>query len=252
MISLERKIGVCILLIRRLVKAKGFSIENIDAVTAINSMDDLFCFTELDDTFDLLYVDVPKFIREQERSEFSTEEYFILFDVLTNYKGDWILTWKNYVEISNGYDDSDGWHYKLRTEGKKLPVSEYDPSYYEDEEFNNEVEEKGIDENAERDMFFMYNEMRRLNDIRPLYVFSYRCNDRNHPNNIVFITTINFDEISDSDFKSKYKVLFLYNGKLRKLSFDKFFSNVSRNLSKRNITDTKKKEKIRIMENSEK
>lgn len=233
-------------------KAKGFSIENIDAITAINTMDDLFCVNELDDTFDLLYVDVPKFIREQERFEFSTEEYLILFDVLTNYKGDWILTWKNYVEISNGYDDSDGWHYKLRTEGKKLPVYEYDPSYYEDEEFNNEVEEKGIDENAERDMFFMYNEMRKLNDIRPLYVFLYRCNDRNHPNNIVFITTINFNKISDSDFKSKYKVSFLYDGKLKKLSFDKFFSNVSRNLSKRNIADTKKTGKDKYnKENSE-
>lgn len=232
--------------------AKGFSIENIDAITAINTMDDLFCVNELDDTFDLLYVDVPKFIREQERFEFSTEEYLILFDVLTNYKGDWILTWKNYVEISNGYDDSDGWHYKLRTEGKKLPVYEYDPSYYEDEEFNNEVEEKGIDENAERDMFFMYNEMRKLNDIRPLYVFLYRCNDRNHPNNIVFITTINFNKISDSDFKSKYKVSFLYDGKLKKLSFDKFFSNVSRNLSKRNIADTKKTGKDKYnKENSE-
>lgn len=224
-------------------KAKGFFIENIDAITAINTMDNLFCLTELDDTFDLLYVDVPKFIREQERFEFSTEEYLILFDVLGKYKGDWILTWKNFVEIFNGLVKEDNWHYLSRTRRKIIPVSEYEWSFYEDTEQVEETDEVDEDclclnEHMGRRLLSMYNELKEVNKIRPLYVFSYKSDDKNHPNSIVFITTIDFADISDSDFQSKYNVSFENRdktqiiGRLTKLKYDDFYINVTKYLHK--------------------
>ena len=221
--------------------AKGFSIENIDAITAINKMDDLFCFTELDDTFDLLYVDVPKFIREQERFGFSTEEYGILFDVLTNYKGDWILTWKNFVEIFNGLAEEDNCHYLSRTGRKIIPVREYELSYYKDEEQNEEddkVDGDCINEHMGRALLSMYEKLKEKNEFRPMYVFSYRSDDKNYPNSIVFITTIDFAVVSDTDFQSKYNVSFWNSdktqmiGRLTKLKYDDFYTNVTKYLRK--------------------
>lgn len=50
----------------------------------------------------LLYIDPPKYLREEKRFQFGYDGYCNLFAMLRVYEGDWILVWKNYVEKSAG------------------------------------------------------------------------------------------------------------------------------------------------------
>ena len=70
----------------------------------------------------------------------------------------------------------------------------------------------------------LYEKIKLVHEVRPLYVYSYRDDNRNHPNSIVFITTIDFVDISDYDFQSKYKIDFLNDGRLKKMTYDEFYA----------------------------
>lgn len=201
-------------------RAKRFSVENINAKRAIRDMyyskDDIY---ELWDDTDLLYIDVPKYMREQERFNFDTKWYSNLFSALSRYQGDWILTWKNYVEVSN-LRRPKSMYSSLRTKGKVHSIS--------NEYFIDDTPKKV----TKNDMRKLYEEINLVHEVRPLYVYSYRDDDRNHPNSIVFITTIDFADVSDTDFQSKYNVSFWNKdkteiiGRLKKLTYDEFYANV--------------------------
>lgn len=118
----------------------------------------------------LLYVDIPKF-GEFKRFEFSFEKQLIMLEGLSDYKGDWILTWKNYK-----YDYFDS---KQRDQIKEL------------------------------------KEVLRRSE-RPLYIFSYKTEDTNVRNGISFITTINFDYITEKEFKNKYNIELTHGEKFQK------------------------------------
>lgn len=75
-------------------KAKRFFIVDVN----IKILETLFSSK---DNTDLLYIDVPKYMREQDRFEFDTEWYGRMFSSLSRHKGDWIMSWKNYVEKTN-------------------------------------------------------------------------------------------------------------------------------------------------------
>lgn len=49
-------------------------------------------------TKDLLYIDVPKYIREEKRFLFNDKDHMALLDMLMDYEGNWILVWKMYIE----------------------------------------------------------------------------------------------------------------------------------------------------------
>ena len=193
-------------------RAKRFSVENINAKRAIRDMyfskDDIY---ETWDDTDLLYIDVPKYMREQERFKFDTKWYSALFSALSRYEGDWILTWKNYVEISNLCRPK-SMYSSLRTKGKIYSISS--------EYFIDDTPKKVTKNNMRK----LYEKIKLVHEVRPLYVYSYRDDNRNHPNSIVFITTIDFVDISDYDFQSKYKIDFLNDGRLKKMTYDEFYA----------------------------
>lgn len=48
----------------------------------------------------LLYLDMPKAIPEYQRFSMNAEEYMEIIRYLLSYKGEWILVWKKYIDIS--------------------------------------------------------------------------------------------------------------------------------------------------------
>ena len=150
--------------------------------------------------------------------------YITLFDILNRHEGDWILTWKNYVEISlyheRSYESGNGERAgqkkigvrKLRTDKKILPmidIYEYEADY--GKEIKNE-------------MLKLYDEMLKISENRQLYVFRYRDNNRNrfHPNSIIFITTIDFKEIKWNEFCEKYEIEEGSGTRIEKLRLEDF------------------------------
>ena len=186
-------------------KAKRFFIVDVN----IKILETLFSSK---DNTDLLYIDVPKYMREQDRFEFDTEWYGRMFSSLSRHKGDWIMSWKNYVEKTN-IRKPNSMYLNMRTKG--MIHSMWNDYCLED------IPKKVTNDS----MCSLYTEIKAVDDVRPLYVYSYRDDDRNHPNSIVFITTIDFADISDFDFQSKYKVDFLYDGRLKKMTYDEFYAN---------------------------
>ena len=160
----------------------------------------------------MLYIDVPKFMREQDRFEFDTEWYSRMFSSLSRHKGDWIMSWKNYVEKTN-IRKPNSMYINMWTKGMIH-------SMWND--YSLDDIPKKVTKNS---MCGLYKEIKAVDDVRPLYVYSYRDDDRNHPNSIVFITTIDFADISDFDFQSKYKLDFLYDGRLKKMTYNEFYAN---------------------------
>jgi len=206
---------------------KRFAIENVAIDTAINEMKVLIdnVYSMEDDT-DLLYLDVPKYQREQKRYEFETEWYEILFAFLSVHKGDWILTWKNYIEISKGKQNI---YSGLYSEDKITSFQDLEMNADTDES-NEEI----LDVKFEDDMLTRYTQLLEISKERQLYVFQYRDDDRNHPNSIIFITTIDFYLLEKKAFEEKYKIRFTtYERKgrgvrLEKMKYEKFYSNMLR------------------------
>ena len=52
---------------------------------------------------------------------------------------------------------------------------------------------------------------------RPLFEYKFLTNDRNVRNSISFITTIDFDELTAPEFKSKYNIKLKTNDTFKKL-----------------------------------
>ena len=201
-------------------RAKRFHICNIEAK---NTIDYLYSHYEIYEEFtgtDVLYLDVPKYIREERRFKFDYQWYDMLFTSLESYKGDWILSWKNYVEVSSKRKSyKNNIYADMLTQGK-IEESEY-YSYSIDE-----VPSKVSTNNMKK----LYDSLASISDKRQLYVYRYRNEDTSKSNSIVFITTIDFEDISDIDFQNKYDVTFWSNGELKKQSFEEFYISVKRTI----------------------
>ena len=70
----------------------------------------------------LLFIDVPKYLREEKRFDFNFEWYKKLFSVLSIYYGDWILSWKNFVELNK---KKNSLYSESRTGDKTIPIEIY-------------------------------------------------------------------------------------------------------------------------------
>lgn len=203
-------------------KAKHFSVEHIVAKKAICQLyletGDIYGINEYLNDTDLLYIDVPKYIREEKRFNFDIKYYKELFSVLSVYEGDWILAWKNYVEVTGARIENSPYS-RLYT-GNKIESSDED---YCVDDAPSEV--------SSNEMKALYEQLLEVSQKRQLYIFRYRDEDRNHPNSIIFITPIDFPLIDDKVFQKKYGIYFSNDGYLEKLECEKFYSNMMKFLS---------------------
>lgn len=208
---------------------KRFSFEEIDIKKKIRDSkyinDDIY---EDNDQTDFLYIDPPKYLREERRFQFGLKYYLALIKILFGYHGDWILTWKNYVEILKDSRE-DNIYSGLYTGNRIEPMEEF---------FCEKSEKVSLNRIKE-----IYDAILYLDKERELYVFRYRDKNRNrnHPNSIIFITPIDFTEPNDHIFCQKYGLIFKYKGKLEKLSYKQFYNTTMKFMDEKTRSTTRKK-----------
>lgn len=170
----------------------------------------------------LLYIDPPKYLREEKRFQFGYDDYCNLFAMLRVYEGDWILAWKNYVEVPPSRA-SENIYAGLYTQDR----------VEQDDDWIGE-EDDSIPQFRRNDMRKLYAMLEEINKQRSIYVFRFKFNhnDSRHPNSILFFTTIDFLDVDIEEFNRKYGVIHTtddgyYRGDpvLKKISYDKFYSN---------------------------
>ena len=142
---------------------------------------------------------MPKYIREYKRFEFNGAHMMDIFKVLKTYRGNWIMTWKTYVENQN----------------------ENSPYY--------RLSSKEADYDNDITLEVIYKEMLNMHNVKPLYVYVYRDKDRNRPQSIAFITDIDCSETDDRAFMDKYDVSFRDGGHIRKMKMPEFIDKFIRN-----------------------
>lgn len=106
---------------------KKISFIEIDKMHIIKSLNDEYYFNTKfqNNQTDMLYIDIPKYIREYNRFNFSSKKMVEILKLLERYSGNWILTWKNYVEK------------KFDSTGTNMPRNQiYTGERSEDEELN--------------------------------------------------------------------------------------------------------------------
>ena len=140
-------------------------------------------FDKLKGSRELLFIDIPKYAREYKRYNFTEKELEALLDLLREYQGDWIMSWKTYV-------------YTIEKRREKEFIYSY------------------------RDILSELNEISQVT--RPLFTYQYSSHDKNEINSIVFITTIDFATIDEKMFQEKYKVRFSDKASLTKCNFVDF------------------------------
>lgn len=135
----------------------------------------------------LLYIDAPKYIREYARKNFDSFQHMNLVKMLKNYDGEWILTWKNNIEKERIFYGIHKQRWELEKEAKAR-IGEIS------------LEEK------EPDVYDILGELKKIdtNPNRPIYVFKYKKEEKNHLGDLVFITNIQFPRIKSKDFFSRY------------------------------------------------
>lgn len=193
----------------------------------------------------LLFIDVPKYLREEKRFDFNFEWYKKLFSVLSIYYGDWILSWKNFVELNK---NKNSLYSEARTGDKILPIEilAYGVSRDEAEKAGIKQSEWVTEQNQDdtkleenerivNNIRSLYDDLAEISRNRQLYVYRYRDEDRNKPNSILFITTIDFMEISDADFQKRYEIDFYTSGYglggykyLKKYRYEDFYIDVKK------------------------
>jgi hypothetical protein len=140
-----------------------------------------------EDSRALLYIDVPKYIREYDRFNFSNDDMVRLIKLLAEYSGNWIMTWKTYIFQYPKQNTKKGKVYRYEVYKDKLK-EEYHLSLY--------------------DYRSILEELKFINDeIQPLYVFRYKDCDQTTTNSLVFITNIELADITIHQFKQRYSDL---------------------------------------------
>lgn len=198
-----------------------------DYVDCDTDLDDEYAYLRklLDETLEknihsqtpLLYLDAPK-QDEYQRFSFDSMRYMRALRVLLRYKGDWILTMKNYNPVT----DND---FKINIiENKKNSDEDKDRS-------NNNMgsdKPKGAGDRKEADdkkkeQIYM-GETYALKDFRdmlktseqPLYEYIYSSADRNVRTGISFISNIDCDDFTQQYFKSRYNLNLKTGDKFKK------------------------------------
>lgn len=174
---------------------------------------------------EFLYIDMPKYITEYERFHFSGSDAKEVLEMLDNYKGEWILTWKTFVEIDRRYKDE-----RLKKEDTDIK-SIRDRLYTQKRPVTDEVYENDLLMVKENEIDFkeLYDLLDLIDNKCGLYVFDYRDNIKNKSQSIVFITNIDFEEIDDTQFQQRYNLNFAINkGHLRKRLYKDFFKEMKK------------------------
>lgn len=159
----------------------------------------------------LLYIDVPKYIKEYQRFGFDGTMMISLLKMLNCYEGNWIMTWSTFLQ--KGLNDENPTIYDMLYTQQEMPSDIY-IAHGNYERFEEKMPVKVI-----------YNMLDMIDKDKNLYVFIYRDKNKNRQQNIVFITDIDFDEIDCESFFRKYKMRFNGKEKLLKLKWREFKKN---------------------------
>lgn len=173
---------------------------------------------------EFLYIDVPKYITEYERFNFDTKKMGDVFEMLSEYEGEWILPWKTYVEKDIRLNEE-------KRNKKDTEISSVrDRMYTKKRELTDSAYCTDILSVVEDDINIkdIYDTMKNIDERHNLFVFDYRDKDKNKPQSIVFITNIDFEKVDDIQFQTKYNLDFEYNGRLRKRTFKEFYEEMTK------------------------
>ena len=173
---------------------------------------------------EFLYIDVPKYITEYERFNFDTKKMGDVFEMLSEYEGEWILPWKTYVEKDIRLNEE-------KRNKKDTEISSVrDRMYTKKRELTDSAYCTDILSAVEEDINIkdIYDTMKIIDERHNLFVFDYRDKDKNKPQSIVFITNIDFEKVDDIQFQTKYNLDFEYNGRLRKRTFKEFYEEMTK------------------------
>lgn len=173
---------------------------------------------------EFLYIDMPKYITEYERFNFDTKNMGDVFKVLSEYEGEWILTWKTYVEKDIRLNEE-------KRNKKDTEISSVrDRMYTKKRKLTDRAYCTDILSAVEDDINIkdIYDTMKIIDERHNLFVFDYRDKDKNKPQSIVFITNIDFEKVDDIQFQTKYNLDFEYNGRLRKRTFKEFYEEMTK------------------------
>lgn len=236
---------------------KRISIKEIDIRKFSKDVVDYFYNTDylhtiLEDSYDLLYVDIPKYLQENERYNFSFKDLANIFEFLNQYRGNWILTWKNYDVNSylDKLDDKVDIVNSFKKEKLKDMIVRYSDLKQKYDSLKKGFEQQRKSSNEElndiqAELCYLkpkINKMKKvLGDYEDsaiqvhkyfdfvsremadkLWVFKYRDKNTHNPNSIVFITNIDFDDITFENFKTKYFPEETFEGVLTKETFTQF------------------------------
>lgn len=201
---------------------KNLIIHNEDAKKYLYMEDDEYYSI---DEHALLYIDVPKYMREMERYKFSANDYLILLDYLRHYRGNWILVWKNFTG-KNAYDlDEKSKEYNRmlveeRGESEKKAFI-LEGKYKERKDKRNaSISETASLEKIYDILYEIHKEQGGLN------IFKYCSKSHCESGDCFFITNIHFKAIGSKIFRKKYGID--ENIQLVKEDYETFY--------KRNIT----------------
>lgn len=173
---------------------------------------------------EFLYIDVPKYITEYERFNFDTKKMGDVFEMLSEYEGEWILPWKTYVEKDIRLNEE-------KRNKKDTEISSVrDRMYTKKRELTDSAYRTDILSAVEEDINIkdIYDTMKIIDERHNLFVFDYRDKNKNKPQSIVFITNIDFEKVDDIQFQTKYNLDFEYNGRLRKRTFKEFYEEMTK------------------------
>lgn len=173
---------------------------------------------------EFLYIDVPKYITEYERFNFDTKKMGDVFEMLSEYEGEWILPWKTYVEKDIRLNEE-------KRNKKDTEISSVrDRMYTKKRELTDSAYRTDILSAVEEDINIkdIYDTMKIIDERHNLFVFDYRDKNKNKPQSIVFITNIDFEKVDDIQFQTKYNLDFEYSGRLRKRTFKEFYEEMTK------------------------
>lgn len=173
---------------------------------------------------DFLFVDMPKYITEYKRFDFDKQKALDVLQMLGDYEGNWILTWKTYVEKDS--------RYKMERGNKKDTDIKFirDRMYTKERTVTDKAYKKDVlavvNGDKDFDIKELYSTISNIDEKQKLYVFNYRDENRNKPQSIVFITNVNFENINDVQFQQRYNLQFDNMGSLRKRTYKEFYKEI--------------------------
>lgn len=173
----------------------------------------------------LLYLDAPK-QSEYQRFNFDSEIYMKMLRFLINYKGNWILTMKNY----NSDEDSDFEDYSVEIKKESTEVKDSSSNNMgrdKSKDAGNKDQDKSKEADDKKKEQMYMGETYALKDFRdmlktseqPLYEYIYSSADRNVRTGISFISNIDCDDFTQQYFKSRYDLNLKTGDKFTKQRF---------------------------------